>query len=245
MDDSPKGTKVAGAGNVTLLVRASAQWLWTILVYAGLGVVVSWLCFMTFAVPLWATLPAMPAARAGGFGALVTVIVWLLQPAGFVTVLYVVGFPAGFAVLGHALGLRAAVGQLVRQKVGGGILTTLVEALWPAIARLDELPAAQRARGVLRRLSTTAGAGGLRRRILEFGLSYAKVPELLATAEFAERSRAQPEQARAELVALLEQRLAELTRTPRWRLLALLLVGVVVLTWFRFVWLGWLGVAPS
>ncbi len=245
---SPHGDEVgalgaAGVGREELvslprlLLGAALRWIFTLGLFGGVGFVACVSAYFVLAPALWSDVPGIPAARAGGAGALLAVFALLARPAGYVTLIYFLVFPVGFAFFGHQVGIARALAHLAQGR-SGPLARALAGRSWPLVRRLSESRRVEVSGSKARTLLVSTEEGGLRRRALGFVLGAAKVPELVASAEFLSRVKAAPEAARGELEARIEGAIREWTAASLFIPLGFALGALALVTAGLAFWLS-------
>lgn len=219
-----------------LLGGAALRWLFTLGLFGGVGFVACIGAYFVIAPTLWADVPELPAARAGGAGTLLAAFALLARPAGFVTLVYFLVFPVGFAFFGHQVGIARALAHLAQGR-SGQLARALAGRSWPLVRRLSESRRVEVSGSKARTLLVSTEEGGVRRRVFGFVLGAAKVPELVASAEFLSRVKAEPEAARGELEARIEGAIREWTEASLFVPLGFALGALALVTAGLAFWL--------
>lgn len=196
-----------------LLAKAAARGIATWAFYAVAGLLFSLLCFAAAYGALWR------GAAGSKLGPLV------------VTLIYVVAIPALAIVSGQAMGLRAALQRVLREK-SGALSELALRVIWPVCENVAARPVASTLSDVARAIDaaiqshTTGAARWLLRKVTDA----ARLPALLAGGEFLARVRSEPDSAKDSVRTRIEDELRERTNGAVYLVLQILLGACLLLT---------------
>jgi hypothetical protein len=228
-----------------VVAKAVGRGLALLVAYGVLGTLVSWVAFGFVAGDLWRGVAGMPAARAGGPGAVLVLLVLLLMPQTWVSLAYVLGLPALYFVLGQKTALIAAASRVARGR-SRRLSHFLAQKSFPVCEGLARVPGAVTVKSATRALldkldrDDPGESQSLATRWFLKKLARAlRVAEICSTAGFLEQTRSAPDQARSALEDFIDARLVALTHGKRWTAFLIVAAATLVVTLLHPYWVGY------
>ncbi len=228
-----------------VIAKAVGRGLALLVAYVVLGTLVSWVSFGFVAGDLWRGLGGIPAARAGGPGAVLVLLVFLLMPQTWVTLAYVLGLPALYFALGQKTALVAAASRVARGR-SRRLSHWLARKSFPACEALARVPGAVSVRSATRALldklerSEPGESQSLATRWFSKKLARTlRIAEICSTAGFLEQTRSAPDAAQSALEDFIDARLVALTHGKRWTAFLLVAALTLIVTLLHPYWVGY------
>lgn len=228
-----------------LIAKGVARALGLLAAYVVCGTLVSWVAFGFVAGDLWRGMGGMPAARAGGPGAVLVVFVLLLMPQTWISLAYLAGLPALYFALGQKTALVVAASRIARGRTQR-LSHFLAQRSFLVCERLARIPGAVTVNSATRALLDTLerdDAGESQsvaaRWFLKKLARRLRIGEVCSTAGFLESTRSAPAEARAQLEEFIGARLVALTHGNRWTPFLVVAGVTIAVTLLHPYWVGY------
>jgi len=228
-----------------LIAKGVARAVGLLAAYVVCGTLVSWVSFGFVAGDLWRGIGGMPAARAGGPGAILALVVFLFMPQTWVSLAYVLGLPALYFVLGQKTALVVAASRVARGR-SRALSQWLAQKSFPVCEGLARVPGAVTVQVATRALLDKLDRDDVDESKSAAGRWFSKklartlrIAELCSTAGFLEQTRGAPDRARAALEDFVDARLVALTHGKRWTAFLMVAAATIVVTLLHPYWVGY------
>jgi hypothetical protein len=176
------------------LVKAAARGLTVFATYAVAGTLLSWICLVVTFRTLWS------GGQFGGHGGGIELVLLFMFPQTWATLLFLLGIPALSVGLGHAMGVRAAIKRALSEKTTL-LVDWIMRVLWPLSEKLAAQSTAETVHDVASAINRRIeeNSTGALRWLLRRVSAVLRLPAILASGEFLDRVRKQPNEARQDL----------------------------------------------
>ncbi len=228
-----------------VVAKAVGRGLALLVAYVVFGTLVSWVSFGFVAGDLWRGMGGMPAARAGGPGAVLVLLILLLMPQTWVSLAYVLGLPALYFALGQKAALVAAASRVARGR-SRRLSHWLALKSFPACEALARVPGAVSVKSASRALLDKLERNDpgekqsvTTRWFLKKLARTLRIAEICSTAGFLEQTKSDPASAQSALEDFIDARLVALTHGARWTAFLLVAAITLIVTLLHPYWVGY------